>query len=173
MKTNLLKLSHLYCLILLVVVAGCATQNSSQNRIDPDSGSVSSLTDTELETIRKDVSNLAISYFDAMQSLDAEAILSHVIKAPNFAYTRRGSRSNIEEFEIGTRNLVKNFTDKVSTIGPIAVDVIEPDVAVVTYTFEQTLTNTKGEKRDFNGTVSWVAIKRDGAWRYIHGLSYQ
>ena len=169
MQKKSLDIRLVLCLVGSVLMSGCAAQNYAQHE---PTELVASLSEAELRTIREEVSNLAISYFDAMTSLDAEDILSHVIKAPNFAYTRRGNRSNYEQFEIGTWNLGKNFTDKVSTMSPTVVDIITPDVAVVTYTFEQTLTNTEGKKRDFNGTVTWIAIKQDGEWRYIHGLSY-
>ncbi len=172
MRKILLNMHLVFILIGVVLISGCATHSTVRSDSIPITQLVASLSEAERIAIKEEVSNLAISYHDAMTSLDAEDILSHVIKAPNFAYTRRGSRSNYEEFEIGTRNLGKRFTDKVSSMGPTAVDIITPEVAVVTYTFEQTLTNTEGQKRDFSGTVSWVAIKQDGEWRYIHGLSY-
>lgn len=144
------------------------TQGSSRS----ESKTLAELSEAEVSALKAEVSEFATSYFKAMEDLDEDAILSHVIKSPNFAYTRRGSRSNYEEFEAGTKGLVTRFTDKISTMGPMTVDLIEPDVAVMSYTFEQTLTDTDGKKRDFSGTVTWIAVKRDGEWRYIHGLSY-
>ena len=167
----MLKQSIGLCLISAAFMWGCTEQKTVSTMLE--SRSLESLSAAERSALEKEVSDLILSYSDAMNALDEKAILSHVFGGPNFAYTRRGSRSNFEQFKTGTRSLTTSFTDKVSTSGPVSIDLIEPDVAVATHSFDQTLTTTAGEKRDFTGTVTWIAIKRDGKWGLIHGLSYQ
>lgn len=167
-----MKKFRLIGLPFILFLSACAAENSAPAPASAVTNSLASMSDAEIAAIKAEVRQHSLSYDQAMKSLDAEEIISHVSSSPNFAYTRRGKRANYDAFVEGSRNLAKNFKNKESTHTPIVVDLISPTVAISTYSVDETVTYMQGEKRDFKATVSWISIKENGEWKYIHGLSY-
>jgi len=74
--------------------------------------------------------------------------------------------------EKGNHNLAKSFIKLECTYDSLYVDVISHDVAIATVAFDETITNVKNKEMDIKGTMSWIARKENGNWKFIHGMSY-
>jgi len=119
------------------------------------------------------VRSLMKSYNNAMDELDAEKMLTHFMDSPDFVYTRNGQRKGYKEFVEGCHGIPKAFEKIECNYDSIYVDVMAHDVAIATVSFDETLTRINKEKLDIEGTMSWVALKRNGKWLFIKGHSFQ
>ena len=150
--------------------------NETQNSIGPivnEEQIDRNISATELNEIKSEVRKLMISYQNAMDSLDAEKMLTHFKESPDFVYTRSGKRTRFDDFKKGTQDIPNHFKKLEVYYDTVYVDVITKHVAVATLSYEETLTNMKDETRDISGTIQWVALRTDGKWQFIHGHSFK
>ena len=131
------------------------------------------LSGNEKQEAEKAVRALMVSYNNAMDELDAEKMLTHFMDSPDFVYTRKGKRIGYKDFVEGCRGIPKAFEKLECKYDSIYVDVMAHDVAIATVAFDETLTRISKEKLDIQGTMSWVAVKRNGKWLFIKGHSFR
>jgi len=164
---------RVFIFICLTAFLAC---NERHNTLDP--GLITkqenrNMSAAEKEEIKSEVRALMISYQAAMDSLDAEKMVTHFKDSPDFVYTRSGRRSMYDDFRKGTKDIPNHFKKLEVYYDTVYVDVITENVAVATLSYEETLTNMKDETRDISGTIQWVALLTDGKWRFVHGHSFK
>jgi len=173
MKPTIL-LSYVFCLLLI----GCDQQKKSPIKTNTENQQVTQRenqepSDDENQEAEQAVRNLMESYNNAMDELDAEKMLSHFMDSPDFVYTRNGNRKDYKEFVEGCYGIPKAFQKIECQYDSIYVDVMAHDVAIATVAFDETLTRINNEKLEVEGTMSWVALKRNGRWLFIKGHSFR
>jgi len=156
----------------LFLICSCAGVDSSEDDVERKLLK-SSLSPAEIKIAKHEVRSLMISYQEAMDNFDSETLLGHVSDSPEFVYTRASKRSGYTDFEKGTRDLSKYFKKIENSFDTIYVDLITPIVAVAALEFEETLINMIDEQRDISGSISWIAVKTDGVWQFVHGHSFK
>jgi len=173
MKKEIL-LTYMFSLLLI----GCDHQEKSLPKTSTGKEQVAKRVNQELNEEEKEeaaqaVRSLMKSYNNAMDELDAEKMISHFMNSPDFVYTRNGDRKEYKEFVEGCYGIPKAFEEIECKYDSIYVDVMANDVAIATVAFDETLTRVNKQKLDIEGTMSWVALKRNGKWLFIKGHSFR
>ena len=144
-----------------------------QKKLKVGAQDVQKLSGEEKQAAAEAVRSLMKSYNDAMDELAAEKMLSHFMDSPDFVYTRNGKRKEYKEFVEGCYGIPKAFEKIECDYDSIYVDVMTHDLAIATVAFDETLTRVNKEKLDIEGTMSWVALKRNGKWLFVKGHSFR
>ena len=161
-----------------LLVIGCDNQEKSLPKTRTENQKVAQhvyqdLSGDEKQEAAQAVRHLMKSYNNAMDELDAEKMLSHFMDSPDFVYTRNGKRKGYKEFVEGCHGIPKAFEKIECEYDSIYVDVLSNDIAIATVAFHETLTRVNKQTLDIEGTMSWVAVKRNGKWLFIKGHSFQ
>ncbi len=168
----------LFSYVFSLFLIGCDHQEKPQHKISSAKQEVvqqviADLTREEKQEAAQAVRSLMKSYNKAMDELDAEKMLTHFMDSPDFVYTRNGKRKEYKEFVEGCYGIPKAFEKIECKYDSIYVDVMANDVAIATVSFDETLTRVNKQKLDIEGTMSWVALKRNGKWLFIKGHSFK
>ncbi len=174
MMKNTILLTYVFSLLII----GCDHQEKPILKISTEKQQVAQrvnqeLSEEERQEAAQAVRSLMKSYNNAMDKLDAEKMLSHFMDSPDFVYTRNGKRKEYKEFVEGCHGIPKAFEKIECDYDSIYVDVMAHDVAIATVAFDETLTRINKEKLDVEGTMAWVALKRNGKWLFIKGHSFR
>ena len=169
-----MKQAILFNYVFIFLIIGCDYREKSSTATQQVAQQVNHhLTVDEKKEAARAVRSLMKSYNNAMDELDAEKMLSHFMDSPDFVYTRNGKRKVYKEFVDGCHGIPKAFEKIECTYDSIYVDVMDDDVAIATVAFDETLTRINKEKLDIEGTMSWVALKRNDKWLFIKGHSFR
>ena len=172
------KIVSLLIYVSYLLITGCGHEEQSLVKNNNEKQQVAQrlnqvLSADETQEASNAVRSLMKSYNQSMDELDAEKMLSHFIDSPDFVYTRNGKRKNYNEFVEGCYGIPEAFEKIECEYDSIYVDVLSNDIAIATVAFHETLTRVNKQTLDIEGTMSWVAVKRNGKWLFIKGHSFQ
>jgi uncharacterized protein (TIGR02246 family) len=124
------------------------------------------LTDAQRAAIEDEIEQLYTDQAAMLSAVDTEAWLDQFEQSEEFTYAAtgevtRGFATMAEE----TRTYFANYESAEFTWGDRYIQVMAPDVACVTSTWEWHATTTAGETEDSRGTWTVVLRKHDGVWK--------
>jgi ketosteroid isomerase-like protein len=142
----------------LALLIGCASAESRK------------LTDAQRAAIADTVKGLIVSAYDLSKPGDATPRLMSLYPAAGQVISASGgqvvaSRDSLQaEVRAFWENVGKNMREPKWTWGPMHVDVLSPDAAVLTTTYRVSHLTPRGDPHVIAGAWTAVFQRRDGKW---------
>jgi uncharacterized protein (TIGR02246 family) len=124
------------------------------------------LTDAQRAAIEDEIEQLFADQAAILNAVDTEAWLDQFEQSEDFTYAASGEVTRgFAAFAEETRAYFANFESGEFAWGDRYIQVLAPDAACVTSTWEWTATTTAGETENARGTWTVVLRKHDGDWK--------
>jgi ketosteroid isomerase-like protein len=107
-------------------------------------------------------------YVAALKQLDISKTVSYYSKTKDFLVYDNGKAWNYEEFVGGLKTSFSQIKEALVSYDSIYVRSIAENAVLTTGPFHQTLTSSDDRDFHFDGTASFVWLKRDGQWKLTY-----
>ena len=129
------------------------------------------LTEADQAAISEELAQAYAGYGEAVRHLNQDGMLGYFQQSDDLTYAENGAvyRSWAALAELVRQNWplyasVQNFQ-----WGDLHIQVLAPNVAAVTTTFDFAGSDTTGAAAAISGTASYVWVKTDGGWKIVSG----
>lgn len=107
-------------------------------------------------------------YIAALKRLDLSKTISYFSNSKDFLVFDNGKAWNYEEFTAGLKTSFSQIKKAFVSYDIIYVRSIDENAVLTTGPFHQTLTNSDDRVFNFDGTASFIWLKRDGQWKLTY-----
>jgi hypothetical protein len=107
-------------------------------------------------------------YIAALKLLDLSKTISYFSNSKDFLVFDNGKAWNYEEFTAGLKTSFSQIKKAFVSYDIIYVLSIDENAVLTTGPFHQTLTNSDDRVFNFDGTASFIWLKRDGQWKLTY-----
>lgn len=107
-------------------------------------------------------------YIAALRQLDLSKTISYYSNTKDFLVYDNGKAWNYEEFVAGLKTSFPQIKKAVVNYDSIYIRSIAENAVLTTGPFHQTLTSSDDREFDFNGTASFIWLKREGQWKLTY-----
>jgi hypothetical protein len=108
------------------------------------------------------------NYITALKQLDLSKTISYFSNTNDFLVYDNGKAWNYEEFTAGLKTTFSQIKKAIVRYDSVYVRSIAENAVLTTGPFHQTLTDANDREFDYDGTASFIWLKKDGQWK----LSY-
>ena len=122
--------------------------------------------EAERRAVEAEVDSATRAFEDAERSRDAERIIAHL--APGFYMYGDGVRAGYDSVAASIRSSMPTFEHFEPGFSDIEVYALGRDAAVVSLTFNDSITTTDGETLRLRGPTTLVWERLGGEWRIIY-----
>lgn len=147
-----------FFLLLVALAFGCSPVETSRETIDK-------------ETVKQEVLDYMESYKQSILDSDVAAFATHYLDDPDFAFYSRSRFHNYSSMLENIKKDLQEWTYSGEIYRNPQVNVLGNTEAVFYSDMVFTGTLSSGEVMDVEGGVVYVLVKRDGAWKVIHGIA--
>jgi hypothetical protein len=116
----------------------------------------------------KEVLATLSDYITALKQLDLSKTISYYSNTKDFLVCDNGKAWNYEEFVAGLKTSFSQIKKALVSYDRIYVRSIAENAVLTTGPFHQTLTNSDDRDFDFDGTASFIWLKREGLWKLTY-----
>lgn len=139
--------------VVAVLVAGCG-------------GSPGALPAADRRAIAAEVDSATRAFEAAERAQDADGVIAHL--APGFYMYTDGVRTSYDSVVASIRRTMGSFRVFEPRFERVEVRVLGRDVALVTFTFRDSIVTGTGDTWLFTGPTTLVWERRDAHWRIIY-----
>jgi ketosteroid isomerase-like protein len=124
--------------------------------------------DADTAKANKEVLAALKDYIAALKQLDLSKTISYYSNTKDFLVYDNGKAWNYEEFVAGLKTSFSQIKKALVSYDSIYIRSIAENAVLTTGPFHQTLTSSDDRDFDFNGTASFIWLKRDGQWKLTY-----
>jgi len=107
-------------------------------------------------------------YIAALKQLDLSKTISYFSNTKDFLVYDNGKAWNYEEFVAGLKTSFSQIKKAIVRYDSIYVRSIADNAVLTTGPFHQTLTTSDEREFNFDGTASFIWLKREGRWKLTY-----
>jgi ketosteroid isomerase-like protein len=107
-------------------------------------------------------------YIAALRALDLPKTISYYSNSKDFLVYDNGKAWNYEEFTAGLKTAFSQIKKAVVSYDGIYLRNITENAVLTTGPFHQSLTDSNDREFDFDGTASFIWLKKDGQWKLTY-----
>ena len=109
------------------------------------------------------------SFEDAERARDADALLAHFARTPDFHIYSDGQRLSYDAMATYVRQVFPTLRSLEGGFVDLDVMVLSTDAALVTGTFRERTTDAAGSATSVRGAATWLWRQIDGRWLIVYG----
>jgi ketosteroid isomerase-like protein len=143
-------------LLTVSLASSSAACRSSDDAISEDEGA----------RIERSVRSAVDAFAAAQRERDADAIVGHL--APDFYMYADGTRVDYETVVGQIRSTMPSLQRLETTWSDVEVTVLARDAALVSFVFQDDVTDADGVRARVRGPTSFVWRLREGEWRLVY-----
>lgn len=115
------------------------------------------------------VTNALRSFEDAERARDAEAVIAHFARVPEFHIYNDGERVTYDALVALLRGTLPALQSLEGGFVDVDVIALAPDAALTTGTFQEATTNASGQTTRMRGAATWLWKLIAGRWLIVYG----
>ena len=123
------------------------------------------LTDAQRAAIEDDIRQLYADQATILNALDAEAWIAQFQESEEFTFAIQGGLQSYAEFVEQVRTTWPDYTDPEFSWGDLHIEVLTPEIAFVTSTWDWAATDAEGVREPVSGTWTAVLVRHEDAWK--------
>ncbi|MFL5743012.1 MAG: nuclear transport factor 2 family protein [Flavisolibacter sp.] len=123
---------------------------------------------TDTTKANKEVLATLNDYISALKELDLSKTISYFSNAKDFLVYENGKAWNYQEFTAGLKTSFPQIKKAHVSYDSVYVRNIAENAVLTTGPFHQRLTDANNRELDFDGTASFIWLKREGQWKLTY-----